>query len=120
MRVVHTEAALLNAVNLTRQEALAAFGNATVYMEKFLENPAPHRNPGAGRRAQERGVPRRARLFDAAAPPEDHRGGAGTRSHGKQRDRIGERCAEACRKIGYRGAGTFEFLYEGGEFYFIE
>ena len=79
MRVVHTEAALLPAVTLTRAEAQAAFGNPTVYMEKFLEQSAPHRDPGAGRRAQERRVPVRARLLDAAPAPEDHRGGAGAR-----------------------------------------
>ena len=121
MRVVHTEAALLNAVSMTRTEAQAAFGNPTVYMEKLPRAAAPHRDPGARRRAQERGLPRRARLLDAAAAPEDHRGGAGARTcRRKLRDEIGERCVEACRKIGYRGAGTFEFLYEDGEFFFIE
>ena len=120
MRVVHTEAALCSAVILTREEAQAAFGNPMVYMEKFLEQPAAHRDSGAGRRAQERRVPGRARLLDAAAPPEDHRRGSGAGGVTTQRCAIGERCADACRKIGYRGAGTFEFLYEDGEFYFIE
>jgi len=59
-------------------------------------------------------------LLHAATAPEDHGGGPGTRTTSKQRARIGERCIEACRKIGYRGAGTFEYLYEEGEFYFIE
>ena len=77
MRVVHTEAALVNAVQMTRAEAGAAFGNPAVYMEKFLAEPAPHRDPDPGRQAQERGLAGRARLLDAAAPPEDHRGGAG-------------------------------------------
>ena len=63
----------------------------------------------------------RARLLDAAPPPEDHRGSAGAGHHRCARStRIGERCADACRKIGYRGAGTFEFLYENDEFFFIE
>ncbi len=120
MRVVHTEAALLNAVNLTRQEALAAFGNATVYMEKILENPRhieiqvladEHKNAVfLGER--DCSMQRRHQKIIEEAPAPD--------LTAKQRDRIGERCAEACRKIGYRGAGTFEFLYEGGEFYFIE
>src|SRR6186713_2484933 len=120
MRVVHTEAALLNAVNLTRREALAAFGNATVYMEKFLENPRhieiqvladEHKNAVfLGER--DCSMQRRHQKIIEEAPAPD--------LTAKQRDRIGERCAEACRKIGYRGAGTFEFLYEGGEFYFIE
>ncbi len=120
MRVVHTEAALLNAVILTRQEALAAFGNATVYMEKFLENPRhieiqvladEHKNAvflGERDCSMQR---RHQKIIEEAPAPE---------LTAKQRERIGERCAEACRKIGYRGAGTFEFLYEHGEFYFIE
>ena len=120
MRVVHTEAALLNAVNLTRQEALAAFGNATVYIEKFLENPRhieiqvladEHKNAvflGERDCSMQR---RHQKIIEEAPAPE---------LTARQRDRIGERCAEACRKIGYRGAGTFEFLYENGEFYFIE
>ena len=78
MRVVHSDAALLNAVTLTRTEAGAAFGNGTVYMEKYLETPAAHRVPGAGRRARQRRAPVRSRLLDAAAPPEGHRGSAGT------------------------------------------
>jgi acetyl-CoA carboxylase biotin carboxylase subunit len=120
MRVVHTEAALLNAVNLTRQEALAAFGNATVYLEKFLENPRhieiqvladEHKNAvflGERDCSMQR---RHQKIIEEAPAPE---------LPAKLRDRIGERCADACRKIGYRGAGTFEFLYEQGEFYFIE
>jgi acetyl-CoA carboxylase biotin carboxylase subunit len=120
MRVVHTEAALLNAVAMTRAEALAAFGNATVYMEKFLENPRhieiqvladEHRNAvHLGER--DCSMQRRHQKVIEEAPAPD--------LTPKQRERIGERCADACRKIGYRGAGTFEFLYEAGEFYFIE
>jgi acetyl-CoA carboxylase biotin carboxylase subunit len=120
MRVVHTEAALLNAVTMTRTEALAAFGNGTVYMEKFLENPRhieiqvladEHKNAVfLGER--DCSMQRRHQKIIEEAPAPD--------LTAKQRDRIGERCADACRKIGYRGAGTFEFLYENGEFYFIE
>jgi len=120
MRVVHTEAALLNAVAMTRAEAQAAFGNGTVYMEKFLENPRhieiqvladEHKNAvwlGERDCSMQR---RHQKIIEEAPAPE---------LTPKQRERIGERCAEACRKIGYRGAGTFEFLYENGEFYFIE
>jgi len=120
MRVVHTEAALLNAVNMTRGEAQAAFGNATVYMEKFLENPRHieiqvladgHKNAiflGERDCSMQR---RHQKIIEEAPAPELTE---------KQREKIGERCADACRKIGYRGAGTFEFLYEEGEFYFIE
>ncbi len=120
MRVVHTEAALLNAVNMTRGEAQAAFGNATVYMEKYLENPRhieiqvladSHKNAiylGERDCSMQR---RHQKIIEEAPAPELTE---------KQRERIGERCADACRKIGYRGAGTFEFLYEDGEFYFIE
>jgi len=120
MRVVHTEAALLNAVNMTRGEAQAAFGNATVYMEKFLENPRhielqiladSHKNAiylGERDCSMQR---RHQKIIEEAPAPELTE---------KQREKIGERCADACRKISYRGAGTFEFLYEEGEFYFIE
>ena len=120
MRVVHTEAALLNAVNTTRSEALAAFGNDSVYLEKFLENPRhieiqvladAHRN---AIHLWERDCSMQRRhqkiLEEAPAPGIPERIIA----------RIGERCAEACKRINYRGAGTFEFLYENGEFYFIE
>ena len=120
MRAVHTEAALLNAVAMTRAEAQAAFGNGTVYLEKFLENPRhieiqvladEHKNAvflGERDCSMQR---RHQKIIEEAPAPE---------LTPKQRERIGERCAEACRKIGYRGAGTFEFLYESGEFYFIE
>jgi acetyl-CoA carboxylase biotin carboxylase subunit len=120
MRVVHTEAALLNAVNMTRSEAQAAFGNPTVYMERYLENPRhieiqvladSHKNAlhlGERDCSMQR---RHQKIIEEAPAPELTE---------KQRVKIGERCAEACRKIGYRGAGTFEFLYEDGEFFFIE
>jgi acetyl-CoA carboxylase biotin carboxylase subunit len=117
---VHTEAALINAVAMTRQEAKAAFGNPTVYMEKFLETPRhveiqvladEHRNAvylGDRDCSMQR---RHQKVIEEAPAP---------LIPAKERIRIGERCADACRKIGYRGAGTFEFLYEKGEFYFIE
>ena len=120
MRVVHTEAALLNAVNMTRAEAQSAFGNASVYLEKFLEHPRhieiqvladSHKNAVyLGER--DCSMQRRHQKVMEEAPAPDL---APT-----QRERIGERCADACRKINYRGAGTFEFLYEDGEFHFIE
>ena len=120
MRVVHTEAALLNAVSMTRTEAQAAFGNATVYLEKFLEHPRhievqvladEHKNAVfLGER--DCSMQRRHQKVIEEAPAPD--------LPAKLRDRIGERCADACRKIGYRGAGTFEFLYQDGEFFFIE
>ena len=120
MRVVHTEAALINAVAMTRQEAKNAFGNPTVYMEKFLETPRhveiqvladEHRNAvylGDRDCSMQR---RHQKIIEEAPAPLIPM---------KERVRISERCADACRKIGYRGAGTFEFLYENGEFYFIE
>ena len=120
MRTVHTEAALLNAVSTTRTEAQAAFNNPMVYMEKFLENPrhieiqvlADHHGNAVYLGERDCSMQRRHQkvIEEAPAPGIDR----------KQIARIGERCAEACRKIGYRGAGTFEFLYENGEFYFIE
>ena len=120
MRVVHSEAALLNAISLTKAEAGAAFGNETVYMEKFLENPRhvefqvladTHGNAihlGERDCSMQR---RHQKVVEEAPAP-------GITE--EQRHRLGDRCAEACRAIGYRGAGTFEFLYENGEFYFIE
>jgi acetyl-CoA carboxylase biotin carboxylase subunit len=120
MRVVYSEATLLNAVSLTRAEALAAFGNAEVYMEKFLENPRHIEfqvlsdTHGNAIHLGERDCSMQRRhqkvVEEAPAPGID----------AEVRSRMGERCAEACRQIGYRGAGTFEFLYENGEFYFIE
>jgi acetyl-CoA carboxylase, biotin carboxylase subunit len=120
MRVVHTEAALINAVTLTRSEAGAAFGNATVYMEKFLEHPRhveiqvladEHKNAVYLSERDCSMQRRHQKIIEEAPAP-----GISEKVIAK----IGERCAEACRKIGYRGAGTFEFLYENGEFYFIE
>jgi acetyl-CoA carboxylase biotin carboxylase subunit len=120
MRVVHTEAALLNAVATTKAEAQAAFGNAAVYMEKFLTNPRhieiqvmadEHGNAlwlGERDCSMQR---RHQKVLEEAPAPGIAR---------KLIERIGARCADACRKISYRGAGTFEFLYENGEFYFIE
>ena len=120
MRVVHTEAALVNAVQMTAAEAGAAFGNPAVYMEKFLENPRhieiqvladKHKNAvwlGERDCSMQR---RHQKVIEEAPAPGIPR---------KLIEKIGERCAAACKKIGYRGAGTFEFLYENGEFYFIE
>jgi acetyl-CoA carboxylase biotin carboxylase subunit len=120
MRVAHTEAALIPAVNLTRAEAQAAFGNPAVYMEKYLEHPrhiefqvlADERRNAVHLGERDCSMQRRHQkiLEEAPAPGLTPR----------QRARIGERCAEACKKINYRGAGTFEFLYQDDEFYFIE
>ncbi|OZI80675.1 acetyl-CoA carboxylase biotin carboxylase subunit [Bordetella genomosp. 6] len=120
MRVVYTEAALLNAVNMTRSEAGAAFNNPEVYMEKFLENPRHVEIQvlaDGGRNAVWLGERdcsmqrRHQKVIEEAPAPGIPR---------RLIERIGDRCADACRKMGYRGAGTFEFLYENGEFYFIE
>ncbi len=120
MRVVHTEANLLHAIQLTQGEAQAAFGNPTVYMEKYLANPrhieiqvlADAHGNAVHLGERDCSMQRRHQkvLEEAPAPGLDV----------KLRNRMGKRCAEACRKIGYRGAGTFEFLYEDGEFFFIE
>ena len=120
MRVVHSEASLLSAINLTRNEALAAFGNPEVYMEKFLERPRHIEfqvladNHGNVIHLGERDCSMQRRhqkvIEEAPAPgitPE-------------QRERMGKRCVRACEEIGYRNAGTFEFLYQDGEFFFIE
>jgi acetyl-CoA carboxylase biotin carboxylase subunit len=120
MRVVHTEAALLTSVAMTKTEAGAAFNNPEVYLEKFLENPRHIEIQvlaDGGRNAVWLGERdcsmqrRHQKVIEEAPAPGIAR---------KLIERIGERCAEACRKIQYRGAGTFEFLYENDEFYFIE
>ncbi|MSQ66494.1 MAG: acetyl-CoA carboxylase biotin carboxylase subunit [Limnohabitans sp.] len=120
MRVVHNEAALIHAVQTTKAEAGAAFSNTGVYMEKYLQNPRHieiqimadnfknaiylgERDCSMQRRHQ--------KVIEEAPAPGIAR---------KLIERIGERCVAACKKMGYRGAGTFEFLYENGEFYFIE
>ncbi|MCD0494665.1 acetyl-CoA carboxylase biotin carboxylase subunit, partial [Chromobacterium violaceum] len=120
MRVVHTEGALINSVQMTRTEAGAAFGNPTVYMEKFLELPrhieiqilADEYGNAIYLGERDCSMQRRHQKIIEEAPAPG--------ITDKQRQKIGEACAEACRRIGYRGAGTFEFLYENGEFYFIE
>jgi acetyl-CoA carboxylase biotin carboxylase subunit len=120
MRVVHTEAALFNAVQTTRTEAQAAFGNATVYLEKYLEDPrhieiqvlADKHGRAIYLGDRDCSMQRRHQKIIEEAPA--------PLVHPRARLRIGERCAEACRKIGYHGAGTFEFLWQAGEFYFIE
>lgn len=120
MRVVHTEAALLNAVSMTKAEAQAAFGNPMVYMEKFLEQPrhieiqvlADQHGNAVYLGERDCSMQRRHQKVLEEAP-----------AFGitpQLRDKIGTACAEACKRINYRGAGTFEFLYENGEFYFIE
>jgi len=120
MRVVHAEAALANAIQVTRREAQSAFGNPEVYMEKYLGNPRHVEfqvladSHGNAIHLGERDCSMQRRhqkvVEEAPAPGISE----------KQRQKIGRRCAEACRKLGYRGAGTFEFLYENGEFFFIE
>ncbi len=81
---------------------------------------APYRNPGAGRRPRRRRASRRARLLAAAPPSEGARGAPSPALNAEQRQRIGELAAAAVRKLKYRGAGTMEFLFQDGEFYFIE
>jgi len=120
MRVVHTEAALLNAVSMTKNEAQAAFGNPVVYLEKFLEKPrhvefqvlADEYKNAIHLWDRDCSLQRRHQKIIEEAPAPD--------IPQRLRDKIGVRCADACKKIGYRGAGTFEFLYEDGEFFFIE
>ena len=120
MRVVHNAAALLNAINVTKAEALAAFGNDQVYMEKFLEKPRHIEfqvladNYGNVIHLGERDCSMQRRhqkvIEEAPAPG----------ITAQQREKMGERVVEACKAVGYRSAGTLEFLYQDGEFYFIE
>lgn len=120
MRVVHSEASLRNAIGLTRREAASAFQNDSVYLEKFLGHPrhiefqvlADHHGNVIHLGERDCSMQRRHQkvLEEAPAPGIDE----------ATRQRIGGLCVEACKRIGYRGAGTFEFLFEDGEFYFIE
>ena len=120
MRTVHSEANLLGAITVTRSEALSSFGDGTVYMEKFLDRPRHVEfqvladGEGAAIHLGERDCSMQRRhqkvVEEAPAPGITM----------DQRMAMGERCAEACRRINYRGAGTFEFLFQDGEFYFIE
>ena len=120
MRVVHSDATLLNAIVVTRGEALAAFGNETVYLEKFLERPrhiefqvlADGRGNAVHLGERDCSMQRRHQKVIEEAPAPG--------ITAEQRETVGERCVQACRDMGYRGAGTFEFLYQDGEFYFIE
>ena len=120
MRVVHAEAALLNAIALTQAESRSAFNNDEVYMEKFLETPRHIEiqvlcdGQGNAIHLGERDCSMQRRhqkvIEEAPAPgiTED------------QRNYVGQRCIDACLEMGYRSAGTFEFLYQDNEFYFIE
>lgn len=120
MRVVRKESELVKAIELTKAEAGSAFNNDMVYMEKFLENPRhieiqvladSHGNAiylGERDCSMQR---RHQKVVEEAPAPGISE---------QMRRHIGERCVQACKEIGYRGAGTFEFLYEKGEFYFIE
>jgi len=120
MKVVHSEAALANAVYLTQSEAKAAFGSDKVYLEKFLQHPrhieiqvlADSHGNAIHLGDRDCSIQRRNQkiIEEAPAPniPEEARA------------QVAQRCVQACIDIGYEGAGTFEFLYEDGQFYFIE
>ena len=120
MRVVEREEDLIKSVEMTKAEAGAAFGNPMVYMERYLQRPRhveiqvladEHGNAiylGERDCSMQR---RHQKVIEEAPAP-------GIAA--KEREKIGKACVEACKRIGYRGAGTFEFLYEDGEFFFIE
>jgi acetyl-CoA carboxylase biotin carboxylase subunit len=120
MRVVHAEASLIAAITITKAEARAAFSNDVVYMEKFLEHPrhvefqviADSHGNAVHLAERDCSMQRRHQkvIEEAPAPGISE----------EQRNRIGERCVKACQEIGYRSCGTFEFLYQDDEFYFIE
>jgi len=120
MRVVHSDAALFNAVSITRAEALSAFGSDQVYMEKFLDHPRHIEfqvladSHGNAIHLGERDCSMQRRhqkvVEEAPAPGLSE----------EERTRMGQRVVDACKEIGYRGAGTFEFLYQDGQFFFIE
>ncbi|MEE9333860.1 MAG: acetyl-CoA carboxylase biotin carboxylase subunit [Granulosicoccaceae bacterium] len=120
MRVVHEEGELLQSIEMTRSEAQSTFGNPVIYMEKFLQTPrhvefqviADKHGNAVHLGERDCSMQRRHQkvVEEAPAPGVDE----ATRAD------MGKRCTDACKRIGYRGAGTFEFLYENGEFYFIE
>ncbi|MCW8884182.1 MAG: acetyl-CoA carboxylase biotin carboxylase subunit [Motiliproteus sp.] len=120
MRVVHTEAALISSIHVTRSESQAAFGDDTVYLEKYLENPrhvevqvlADGQGNAIHLYDRDCSMQRRHQkvLEEAPAPYIED----------SAREAVLKSCVDACIEIGYRGAGTFEFLYEDGGFYFIE
>jgi acetyl-CoA carboxylase biotin carboxylase subunit len=120
MRVVHAEASLIAAISVTQAEAGAAFGNETVYMEKFLERPrhievqilADKHGHAVHLGERDCSMQRRHQkvIEEAPAPGITE----------EQRHNIGMRCVQACQEMGYYSAGTFEFLYQDDEFYFIE
>ncbi len=120
MRVVHTESALLAGISLTRNEALAGFGNAEVYLEKYLVKPrhieiqvlADNHGNVVHLGDRDCSLQRRHQKVVEEAPAPG--------ISDAERARVGEVCVQACRDLGYRSAGTFEFLYENDEFYFIE
>ena len=120
MRVVRGDAELAQSISMTRAEAKAAFSNDMVYMEKYLENPrhveiqvlADGQGNAIYLAERDCSMQRRnQKVLEEAPAPGINR---------KLVEKVGERCVEACKRLGYRGAGTFEFLYENGEFYFIE
>lgn len=120
MREVHSEAHLINAITLTKSEAKSLFGNGMVYMEKFLQNPrhvefqvlADQHGNAVHLGERDCSMQRRHQKVVEEAPAPG--------ISDELRAKMGKICAEACVRIGYRGAGTFEFLYQDGEFYFIE
>ena len=120
MREVHSEAHLLNAISLTKSEAKSLFGNGMVYMEKFLQNPrhiefqvlADQHGNAVHIGERDCSMQRRHQKVVEEAPAPG--------ISAELREKMGKVCAEACVRIGYRGAGTFEFLYQDDEFYFIE
>jgi acetyl-CoA carboxylase biotin carboxylase subunit len=120
MRVVHNEAALVNSVHVTQSEAAAAFGSSVVYLEKFLQKPrhveiqvlADGQGNAIHLGDRDCSLQRRHQKVIEEAPAPD--------IDPAKRQEVAQACVNACLEIGYRGAGTFEFLYEDGGFYFIE
>ena len=120
MRVVEREEDLIKSVEMTKAEAGAAFGNPMVYMERYLQRPrhveiqvlADEHGNAVYLGERDCSMQRRHQKVIEEAPAPG--------ITAREREKIGKACVEACKRIGYRGAGTFEFLYEGGEFFFIE
>ena len=119
-RVALEEAKLQDAFEGAAREGEKFFGDATVYLERYLPGSAPRRGPGARRHPRERDPPRRARLLAAAPPPEADRGGAGAGRRSELRARIGKIATDAAAAVNYTGAGTIEGLLQDGEYFFLE
>jgi propionyl-CoA carboxylase alpha chain len=122
LRVAFNDKEALKAFASCRNEAKASFGDDRVFIEKFVEEPAPHRDPGAGRQPRQRGLPARARMFHPAPPPEgDRRSAIALHQRRDTRQAMGAQAVALAKAVKYQSAGTVEFVVgKDQSFYFLE